>query len=485
MPNSSQNSALLRMIQSPRTAPLPHLQRRSAVRLCGLLCLALTASSALLHAQTYTDLHDFDCTVEGCAPSYPAVMAQGRDGNLYGTTSAGGSASMGTVFKMTPTGALTTLHNFSGLDGQNPDGGLTLGSDGNFYGTTERGGANNFGTIFKITAAGVLTTLHDFAQQGDGYTPHGAPVLGRNGNLYGTTCSQNSPWIFYSITPLGVFHTVSGNVPGCPFGALILGVDGNFYGTSQVAGTLGYGTVFRLTPTGVLTIVHSFDYTDGAYLYSPVVQGSDSLLYGTTSSGGLGPGVIFKVNPSGSVFTLLHEWDPSDVNDGNGPFAGLVAASDGNFYGATSGGENSGNAPNGTLFKIKSGGTYSIQNVFDYTHGSDEIATPMQHTNGKIYGMADRGGAHTDGVIYTLDEGIKPFVLLQTAYGAVGKTIQILGTGLKKTTSVKFGSISATFVANSDTFISAVVPANATTGFVIVTTPTSTFTSSRKFQVIP
>jgi uncharacterized repeat protein (TIGR03803 family) len=486
MSSSSQNSAPLRTAQSSRTAsttaPMT-LPNRSAVRLCGLL--VLVAISALVQGQTYTDLHDFDCTVEGCAPSYPAVMAQGRDGNLYGTTNAGGSFAMGTAFKMTPAGVFTTLYNFSGLDGQNPDGGLTLGTDGNFYGTTERGGANNFGTIFQITPAGVLTTLHSFTQHGDGYTPHGAPVLGRNGNLYGTTCSQFNPWIFYSITPRGVFQAVSSNVPGCPFGGLILGADGNFYGTSQVDGTLGYGTVFRLTPAGVLTIVHSFNYTDGAYLYSPAAQGNDGFLYGTTSGGGLGPGVIFRVNPNGNGFSDLHEWTYTNLNDGSTPFAGLVAASDGNFYGATTEGANSGNAPNGTLFKIKSGGAYAIEYVFDYTHGSDEIATPMQHTNGKIYGVADRGGAHTDGVIYKLDEGIKPFVLLETPYGAVGKTIQILGTGLKKTTTVKFGSVSATFVANSDTFMSAVVPANATTGFVTVTTPTATFTSSRKFQVVP
>lgn len=476
MLRSARNPAATNSLRGHAFALLP--------RLAIFSCLVLHLASRVAAAQTYTDLHDFDCTVEGCAPSYPAVMAQGRDGNLYGTTNAGGSAGMGTVFKLTPAGAFTTIYNFSGPDGQNPDSGLTLGPDGNFYGTTERGGSNNFGTIFKITSAGILTTLHTFANLGDAYTPHGAPVLGRNGELYGTTCSQNPPWIFYSITPLGVFHQL-GSVPGCPFGSLILGADGNFYGTSQVGGTLGDGTVFRITPAGVLTIVHSFDYTDGAYLYSPVVQGGDGLLYGTTSGGGQGPGVIFRVNPNTGAFSDLHEWTSTDLNDGKSPYAGLVAASDGNFYGATTLGANTGNASNGTLFKIKSGGTYSIEHVFDYNDGSDEIATPMQHTNGKIYGLADRGGAHTDGVIYSLDEGIKPFIRLASPDAAVGKTIQIVGTGLKTATSVTFGAVPATFTAISQTYLSAVVPANATAGFIMVTTPTATYTSNRKFQVVP
>jgi uncharacterized repeat protein (TIGR03803 family) len=101
---------------------------RFVLSLCTVLCLGLAAAAA----QTYTDLHDFDCTAEGCQPSMPAVLAQGRNGNLYGTALAGGTSSMGTVFKMTPAGVITTLYNFSGLDGQNPDGGLTLGPDGNF-----------------------------------------------------------------------------------------------------------------------------------------------------------------------------------------------------------------------------------------------------------------------------------------------------------------------------------------------------------------
>ena len=157
---------------------------------------ATAGSPQLLRAQAYTDLYDFNCAVEGCQPTYPEILAQGRDGNLYGTADGGGTSGMGTVFRMTPSGALTTIHSFSGLDGQNPDGGLVLGSDGNFYGTTRFGGTNNFGTVFKITPAGALTTLHSFSGS-DGSEPRPGLVQGKNGSFFGTTCGFNAPWTAY------------------------------------------------------------------------------------------------------------------------------------------------------------------------------------------------------------------------------------------------------------------------------------------------
>jgi uncharacterized repeat protein (TIGR03803 family) len=450
-----------------------------------LLCIALVLAPALLQAQTYTDLHDFDCTAEGCQPSAPALLAEGRDGNLYGTAFAGGTSGMGTIFKMTPAGGMTTIYNFSGLDGQSPDGGLTLGPDGNFYGTTELGGADNFGTVFKVTPAGGLTTLHSFTNLGDGYTPRGAPVLGRNGSFYGTTCSQNGPWIGYSVTSTGVFTVLTGSIPPCPFGGLILGSDGNLYGSSQVGGLTYQGTVFRMTPAGTVSVLDSFNNSDGYYLYGSVVQGVDGFLYGTTRAGGSGQGgVIFKLSLAGN-FTLLRQFDVNSLTDGYYPDAGMVLATDGNFYGATDIGNGSGSVVDGNLFKINSNGNYNLEYAFDGAHGSDAIGTLMQHTNGKLYGLATEGGAHFQGVAYSLNVGIKPFVRLASPDSTVGKTIQIVGNGLQSATSVTFGSVQATFTANSQNYLSAIVPANAVAGFVTVTTPTAAFRSNRKFQVIP
>src|SRR5450755_1121316 len=144
-----------------------------------LVCLLLVVFAPIaLHAQTYTDLHDLNCNSDGCNANYPAIPAQGRDGNLYGTL-VGGVASHGTVYKITPSGTLSVLYNFSGPDGAIPYSGLTLGTDGNFYGTTVLGGANNCGTLFSITPAGALTMLHSFACPGAGGSPVAAPVLGK------------------------------------------------------------------------------------------------------------------------------------------------------------------------------------------------------------------------------------------------------------------------------------------------------------------
>jgi uncharacterized repeat protein (TIGR03803 family) len=453
------------------------------LRNLGVLCLAVSIAPIALHAQTYSDLHDFDCTVEGCSPAYPAQLAQGRDGNLYGTTSAGGTANMGTVFKMTPSGTMITLYSFSGADGETPDAGVVLGTDGNFYGTTNFGGANNMGTVFKITPAGSLTTLHSFATS-EGQNPHGGVVQGKNGSFYGTTCNGNPPWTGYSITSSGKFKVLTASIPPCPFGGLVLGSDGNLYGASQVGGTTYQGTVFRMTPAGAVKILYSFDYTHGAYLYSPVVQGNDGLLYGTTSGGGTPQeGVIFKLTTSGKL-TLLHQFDSRSGNDGDTPFAGLVAASDGNFYGAALG-PNSGLYANGDIFSVSSGGSYSPLYAFDSTHGSLEQATPMQHTNGKIYGVATRGGSAQGGVLYSFDNNLPPFVSLMTISGTAGQTVEILGNGLTGTTGVNFGTASATFNVVSDTYMTATIPANGTSGFVTVTTPSDTLTSNRAFKLTP
>jgi uncharacterized repeat protein (TIGR03803 family) len=435
-------------------------------------------TSTPLHSQTYTDLHDFNCLTDGCANypfySYSGILAQGRDGNLYGTLDGGGTSNLGTVFTITPTGAITTLYNFSGPDGAYPASGLTLGTDGNFYGTTQssQGGS---GTIFKITPTGVLTTL--IINIGSTTSP---PVLGKNGSYYGVTVGGNA----YSITSSGTFKLLTSSIPGRSFDPLFLASDGNFYGTSVEGGTFNDGTVFRMSATGAFKIIYSFDGTHGAQPYGPVVQGSDGFLYGTTTAGGSianAAGVVFKLSTGGKI-TVLHQFDSTSVTDGYAPYPGLVAATDGNFYGATTFGTSNGD---GALFKISKSGTYSVLYVFDGTHGSTQYATSMQHTNGILYGLPQNGGASNGGVFYSLAEGIPPFVSLMTTSGTAGQTVEILGNGFTGTTSVMFGLGSASFTVVSDTYMTAVVPASGTTGTVTVTTPSATLTSKQIFKVIP
>jgi hypothetical protein len=171
--------------------------------------------------------------------------------------------------------------------------------------------------------------------------------------------------------------------------------------------------------------------------------------------------------------------------DGYTPFPGLVAATDGNFYGETSSSILGGPAEYGILFKVSKNGTYSKLHTLDYTHGAYQYATGRQHTNGILYGLTYLGGAHSAGVFYGLEVGLKPFVSLMTTSGTLSQTIEILGQGFMGTTGVKFGAGSANFTVVSDTYMTAKVPATGTTGHVTVTTPSGTLTSSQTFKVLP
>ena len=286
--------------------------------LCGLLILLVsgcgdggggaTARPPPPPTVTAQILYSFGAT--STDPRASGVLLQGSDGNFYGTTAYGGIGGGGTgvsvtgdgtVFKMTPTGEETVLHLFAAApaDGTYPAV-LIQGSDGNFYGTTGAGGANNAGTVFKLTPEGVETILYSFGGGSDG----------------------------------------GGGV------GLVQASDGNFYGTTGAGGANNVGTVFKLTPEGVETVLYSFSGTsysgpDGANPVGQLVQGSDGNFYGVTSFGGLPSpvvmntttcGTVFKVTPEG-VETILHRFSGPDGQDPNG----LVQGSDGNFYGTTVG----------------------------------------------------------------------------------------------------------------------------------------------------
>src|ERR1019366_5606581 len=298
----------------------------------------------------------------------------------------------GTVFKITPSGTLTTLHSFDDTDGAGP-GGLIQASDGNFYGTTWVGGANGYGTVFKITPAGALTTLHSFDVTDGSY----------------------------------------------PFG-LIQATDGNFYGTTDHGGdysncNLGCGTVFKITPAGTPTTLYSFDSTDGA---SPgwMIQATDGNLYGITSEGGAnGYGTVFKITPAGAL-TTLHSFDSTD---GALPTGGLVQATDGNFYGTTNSGGSDGC---GTVFSITPAGTLTtLSTLYYYDPQPWQL---IQATDGNFYGTAEDNGTYANGSVFRLSVGLGPFVKTEPSSGKVGAAVIILGTNLTGATSVSFNGTAAT-----------------------------------------
>src|ERR1022692_2841449 len=364
-------------------------------------------------------------------------LVQGKNGSLYGTTTYGGTSGNGTIFKVTPTGTLTTIYNFANTpDGANPDAGLVLGTDGKFYGTTYQGGTSGLGTVFKITSLGTLTILHSFA---------------------GT----------------------DGELPTC---ALVEGTDGKFYGTTEAGGSHvpPYGTVFKITSLGTFTSLHSFTGADGQGPEAALVQGSNGNYYGTTAGGGASNlGTVFKITPTGTL-TPLHSFD---VTDGYEPVAGLIQATDGNFYGTTYSG---GTYGEGNIFEMTSGGTVTSLHSFSGGDGGTDGDYPsgglVQQTNGAFFGTTGGVGSGGLGTVFSLSEGLKAFVKTVPTSGKVGSAVTILGTKLTGA-SVTFNGVKAAITANTATYISTTVPTGASTGPVVVSTPCCTYTSNVRFVV--
>ena len=463
-----------------------------------LLCAA-TAIASL--AQTFTTFVNFN-GINGAYP-YCSPLLQGTDGNLYGTTYAGGDLACnaplgcGMVFRISPTGKLTTAYTFHGPDGAGPDGGLIQAMSGDLYGTTYYGGTYSNGTVFKITSGGELITLHNFDNT-DGYYPYGGLIQAANGNFYGTT-GYGGAYDFgtvFQITRLGTLTTLhSFNLKdgALPQAGLVQAINGNFYGTTYDGGAYGAGTVFQITPQSKLTTLHSFDRTDGYYPYAALVQADNGNLYGTTWEGGAstncsdGCGTLFEITLQGTL-TMLHSFESTD---GAYPFAGLVQATDGNFYGTTG----SGGANNwGTIFGVTRTGALTTIHSFcgqlGCPDGEDPAGGLVQATNGNFIGTTSYGGRSANctlgcGTVFSLSVGLAPFVETKPEAGKAGTLVKILGNDLTGVTSVSFNGTPAVFNVFPDSEITTTVPTGATTGFVTVVTSTRTLTSNRRFRVRP
>ena len=480
------------------------------------IVVVFCAATAISFAQTLTTLYSF-CSQPNCVDgAYPqAGLVQGTDGNFYGTTANDAGPNQGTVFKVTAGGTLTSLYNFCAQtgcpDGSQPSGGLVQATDGDLYGTTVLGGASDYGTVFKITPGGTLTSLYSFCAAGfscaDGGYPHAGLVQATDGNFYGTTFQGGAygGGTVFKITAAGTLTTLHsfggfGTDGYAPFAGLVQATDGNFYGTTNLGGPRGYGTVFKITPGGMLTMLYSFCSQglcpDGGVPEGGLVQATDGNFYGTTSLGGAncapsGCGTVFKITAAGTL-TTLHSF-AGYPTDGAAPEAGLVQATDGNFYGiAQSGGVNcAGSSGCGTIFKISPNGTLTTLHSFDVTDGLYPVAALVQATNGNFYGTTPYGGANCTqngglgcGTVFSLSVGLTAFVETQPTSGRVGDPVIILGTNLTGVTDVAFNGTPATFNVVSPSEITTIVPAGATTGTVQVTgTPSGTLTSDATFEI--
>jgi uncharacterized repeat protein (TIGR03803 family) len=386
-----------------------------------LLTAALVAQTA--SPKSFSLLYQFKSGRDGSSP-YSSLILDAH-GNLYGTTMIDGAYSYGTVFKISPQGKETVLHSFKGTggDGATPVAPLIMDAAGNLYGTTEYGGLfgyacgpNGCGTVFKIDAAGKETVLYQFTGTPgqDGMNPEQGLALDSKGNLYGTTfqggfydISGNSYGIVFKITPAGketILHSFNPTAPpyddgGWPLGgSLVRDSAGNLYGTTYIGGIGSIGTVFKLLPNREINILHSFfGGDDGMYPYGSLVRDPAGNLYGATYVGGVfGVGTAFKVDASNNE-TIIHSF--GGAGDGAPPGAGLARDHAGNLYGTTTEG---GSSYFGTVFKLDPAGNETVLHTFLGKQGNGPAWGVIRDSKGNLYGTTQYGGAYGGGVVFKL-----------------------------------------------------------------------------------
>lgn len=403
---------------------------------------------------TFTILYEFSGGPSGAGPR---SIVQGIDGFFYGVTQFGGAFDRGTIFRMMPEGDVTILYNFSGgLDGGCPISGLTLADDGTFFGTTPIGGSADLGVIFRMTTAGNVTTVHAFeGNNSDGAAPMAGLVLASDGNFYGTTAfGGTGAGTVYRLSASGVFSLLasfgSAGDGALPRASLLRTSDGSLYGTTSRGGVLDFGTVFRIAPSGVFSIVHDFvdDGLDGTRPVAGLIQSADGSFYGTTygtfETEFYGTyGTVFRMTTSGAV-TLLHTF--TGGSDGLGPAASLLETQNG-FLGTTIGGGSHGM---GTVFRVTSSGTTTI--VHDFAGGSADGAQPkaalVPGSDGNFYGTTARGGSADRGTIFRMT----PAGVVTVLYSFKGGTDGATPSGLLRANDGSFyGTTSANGGSNLGT----------------------------------
>jgi uncharacterized protein (TIGR03437 family) len=478
----------------------------------------LAAAAIAAQSQTLTTLVTFNGT-NGFGPIAPLI--QGTDGNFYGTTGGAADGTGATIFKITPAGVFATLYTFPTLT--NPVfltswtvQGLTQGTDGNFYGITQGGGDGDWGTVFKMTPGGTLTVLHSFTAPG-GTSPMTSLIQATDGNFYGTDSE-----VVFKITPDGALTTIYDFTAepdnAKPAAGLLQASDGNFYGTTGIGRINELGTVYKLTPSGVLTLLHVFGLVvpDGAGPQGGLIQAQDGNLYGTTQSSDTGKAWVYMVTPQG-VLTPVYIFGKGPP-DGDMPAGGLLQGVDGNFYGTTTYGGTGEctsftTAGCGTIFRVTPSGTETILYNFGehpmngmFPDGLYPAAGLIQDAAGNFYGTTSGGGIAGDGTVFKFSlaspdapaiaatGGVLNGASFQAGISA-GSWITINGTNISTTTdiwnnsivngalpatldgvSVMVGSQAAYIEYVSPTQINAIAP-NVPAGSVPVTVTTANGTS--------
>ena len=388
----------------------------------GRLVRVLTSAAGLValmvpcaEAQTLNVVHNFTGGSDGANPVNGFLM--NAKGEMFGTASAGGASGLGVVFRLSGKGAETVLHSFAGgADGAAPNGGVIQNAKGELFGTTTAGGAAGQGTVFRAKGK-KEAVLYSFAGGTDGADPQAGLVMDAAGNLYGTTSAggaSGNGTVFELVAPKQkngtwtetvLYSFGTGTDGAAPIGGVTFDAAGNLYGTTSLGGANGYGTIFELTPGAAWTetILHSFQNgDDGATPYAGLISDAAGNLYGAATDGGAnGGGTVFELTPSGgnwnfAVLTSQPGWGIS------GTFRDLMIDASGNIYGTT---HCDGNNSAGTIYELTpSGGAWNYTLLYTFTGGADGLysISNLVMKNGNLYGTTIDGGVNGAGVIYEL-----------------------------------------------------------------------------------
>ena len=410
--NRTQGSFILDVKPEAGSTQLVSAIMRGALTMAVLSLLLLTAARPV-QAQTESVLYNFTSNPDGANPGSSLTL---YNGNFYGTTYAGGLGS-GTVFELTPNGTETILYNFCTLancvDGENPTySNVIFDGNGNMYGTTYAGGANGLGTVFELSLVGTTwteTVLYSFAGDPDGANPVNGLIMDASGNLYGVTYNGGivGDGTVYELTlSAGIWsEQVLQDIKSTYAGLTINGA-GDIFGNQ-------YGSIFQLTPNGKggykMTTIYRFTAADaakeGQNPDGTLVFDTAGNLYGTTFKGGTdGFGAVYKLTPptTGTLWkeTLLSKFGTATEN----PVGGVVLDSSGNIYGTTTGG---GKSDDGAVFELvapTSGTTYTQKVLFTFTgENGNEPFDSLTLSGGYLYGTTYLGGVDGEGTVFVVN----------------------------------------------------------------------------------
>src|SRR5262249_23896078 len=402
------------------------LRRNSPARFAAIATVAVAATLSAAHglraAASFHLLHTFTGGADGAEPS--SALVEASDGNLYGPADRGGAGGLGTIYRLSTGGTLTTVHAFAPSEGPSSSDVLVAAPDGSVYGTG-RGLASGapifgavqqvtsgtrFGTVFRMTPDGAITVVHAFKGSTPGNPAH-ALIQAGDGGFYGTTDHEFGKSTVFKLTrrgagrPLRTFEIVNGEGPPT---SLVQATDGTLYGTTLPAGkpanvmTVSFsgnppnaGTIFRITSSGAYRVLHTFESTPIEPGPTTLIHATDGNLYGTTSGDVTTLGTVFRITPNGRL-TTLHTFKGVD---GASPVAALTQGRDGSLFGTTNAG---GPAGGGTIFRMTLDGT--LTTLYSFSSGPrGSFAALVQARDGHLYGTrtGDQMSGET-GIVFRL-----------------------------------------------------------------------------------